>query len=64
MRPVNVTEKLSDRLSLTANEVVAMTGVGRNTVYTALTSGQLRGRRVGKKWVIAVDEVKKWLSNG
>lgn len=64
MRPVKVNERLQDRLALTANEIVAMTGVGRNTVYAALQSGQLNGRRIGvKKWIVEIDEVKKWLKS-
>jgi excisionase family DNA binding protein len=59
----NVYQKLADRMSLSANEVCGMTGIGRNTVYNALASGQLRGKRIGKKkWVILVSEVNRWLS--
>lgn len=62
MRPVNVTEKLADRLALSPQEIVATTGVGRNTVYAALAKGELRGKRIGKKWLVSIDEVKRWLS--
>ena len=63
MRPVNVTEKLADRLALSPQEIVAMTGVGRNTIYAALASGELRGKRIGvKKWIVPIDEVRRWLS--
>jgi len=62
MRPVNVNKKLADRLALTANEIVAMTGIGRNTIYEAIASGKLKAKRIGaKKFVVAVDEIRRWL---
>jgi hypothetical protein len=65
MRSVNVAEKLADRLALNPQEIVAMTGVGRNTIYAALVIGELRGKRIGvKKWIVPVDEIKRWLSEG
>ena len=63
MRAVNINERLADRLALTTNEVVAVTGVGRNTVYQAIASGELKARKIGqRKFVIPVDEVKRWLN--
>lgn len=63
MRPVNVSEKLADRLALTANEIVAMTGIGRNTIYKVIASGELKAKWIGaKKFVVAIDEVRRWLA--
>ncbi len=63
MRIVQVNEKLADRFAVTPDEIRAMAGVGRNTIYSALATGELKGKRIGKKrWIIPVDEVKRWLS--
>jgi len=63
MRAVNVNEKLADRLAVTANEIVSMTGIGRNTIYAAIAKGELKAKRIGsKKFVVSVDEVKRWLA--
>jgi excisionase family DNA binding protein len=63
MRAINVADKLSDRLALTANEICSMTGVGRNTIYNAIAAGELKAKRIGlKKFVVSVEEVKRWLA--
>lgn len=54
----------AEKLALTPQEIMAVTGIGKNTVYGALQSGELRGKRIGKrKWVIPVEEVRRWLSS-
>jgi len=43
--------------------VVSMTGIGRNTIYAAIAKGELKAKRIGsKKFVVSVDEVKRWLA--
>ena len=36
-------------------------GLGRTKTYAELKSGRLRGRKIGKRTVIAVDDAEDWL---
>lgn len=38
---------------LTPKDVMDILGVGKNTVYRLLNSGELHGLRIGKNWKIA-----------
>lgn len=46
---------------LTPLEVMDILGIGKNTVYNLLTSGQLKGFRIGKSWRITGDAVEEFL---
>lgn len=52
-----------DKLAYSPAEVMALLGIGRNAVYTLISSGELRARRVGvRRWLIAKGELDRWLS--
>jgi excisionase family DNA binding protein len=36
-------------------------GVGRTTAYEEIKSGRLRGRKVGRRTIIAEDDAEDWL---
>ncbi len=55
-----VTRQLG-KIAVSPVEAMDLTGVGRNTIYAELASGRLRGKRIGKKWVIPVSELVRWL---
>lgn len=46
---------------LTPLEVMDILGVGKNTIYNLLASGQLRGFRIGKSWRITGDALEEFL---
>lgn len=46
---------------LTPLDVMDILGVGKNTVYNLLASGQLKGFRIGKSWRITGDAVEEFL---
>ncbi len=50
-----------DRLYLRPSEVVKMTGLSKASVFEALWSGDLKGYRVGKAWLIPVDALHEWV---
>ncbi|MGQ9824183.1 MAG: helix-turn-helix domain-containing protein [Desulfotomaculales bacterium] len=55
--------KPTEKLTLTPQEIMAATGIGKNSVYKALQSGELRGKRIGKrKWIVSGEELKRWIS--
>lgn len=46
---------------LTPLDVMDILGVGKNTVYNLLASGQLKGFRIGKSWRITGDALEEFL---
>jgi excisionase family DNA binding protein len=50
-----------DVLACTADEARQVLKVGRNLIYKLLRTGDLKGKRVGKKWIIARAEMERWL---
>jgi len=43
---------------LTPLEVMDILGVGKNTVYRLLNSGELQGFRVGRSWRVTADSLQ------
>ena len=46
---------------LTPTEAMDILGVGKNTMYRLLNSGQLAGVRIGRLWRIAATEIDCFL---
>ena len=46
---------------LTPLEVMDILGVGKNTIYNLLSSGKLKGLRIGKSWRITGDALEEFL---
>jgi len=47
---------------LTPLEVMDILGVGKNTVYRLLNSGELQGFRVGRSWRVSEDMLKEFMN--
>ena len=47
---------------LTPAEAMDILGVGKNTIYRLLNSGELRGVRVGRSWRISLDTLSDFLA--
>ena len=54
---------LSTRVTLTINEVCAVSGVGRTTVYAELKAGRLKSVKCGRRTLIPVDALRAWVNN-
>lgn len=46
---------------LTPLEVMDILGVGKNTVYRLLNSGELQGFRVGRSWRVTEDSLQVFM---
>ena len=63
----NYSEMLEERkqellpVVLTPTEAMDILGVGKNTIYHLLNTGQLRGIRIGRVWRINYEEIEKFL---
>jgi len=46
---------------LTPLDIMDILGIGKNSAYTLLNSGKLRGFRVGRSWRITADALEEFL---
>lgn len=51
-------------IMLTPAEVMDILGVGKNTIYRLLNSGELHGVRIGRSWRVANSALEKFVVNG
>ncbi|MEM6622657.1 MAG: helix-turn-helix domain-containing protein [Pseudomonadota bacterium] len=48
-------------IAVSPNEAARLAGVGRTTLYAALSSGDLRSVKIGTRRLITVDAIRAWL---
>lgn len=48
---------------LTVNDVMDLLCIGRNTAYSLLNSGQLKGFRIGRSWRITREAINDYVLN-
>lgn len=48
---------------LTPTEVMEELGIGRNTFYRLVNSGELPAFRIGKLWRVKRSELERWRAN-
>ena len=58
--PQNTTE--TGRRAHTIAETCALTGLGRDTVYTAIRDGHLIARKLGRRTLITDDDLRQFLA--
>jgi excisionase family DNA binding protein len=52
-----------ERELLTLKEVIAATGLYRDTVYKAVVRGEIPAVRIGRRWLVPRDFVAKMLTS-
>ncbi len=52
---------LSERPTLTVNEVCAFIGIGRSTFYKAVAAGDLKLAKYGKRTLVKQQELKRFV---
>jgi predicted DNA-binding transcriptional regulator AlpA len=64
-RPLRCSEKERQRRDrqrvLSINDFSRVYGIGRSKIYEELNSGRLRGRKIGKRTIIAEVDAEDWL---
>ncbi len=50
-------------LAVGAEEARRIINMGRNQFYAMLKSGEIRAKRVGKKWLVPISELERWLAS-
>ena len=54
-------EKLDQYTVLTPREIMDILGIGKNSIYDLLNSGQLQGFRVGRSWRVTEDALEEFM---
>jgi predicted DNA-binding transcriptional regulator AlpA len=49
------------RLAFTIEQLCQSTGLCRDTIFIEMKTRRLRGRKIGKRRVFLVDDIKAWL---
>lgn len=62
MPGLNAATTRDDRLSVSINEAVRLTGVGRTRIYEALGDGTLGSIKLGRRRLIRLAALEAWLA--
>ncbi|MEH2492804.1 helix-turn-helix domain-containing protein [Bradyrhizobium sp. AZCC 2230] len=52
---------LSERLSVSPEEASALTGIGLTSIREAISSGDLKAKKHGRRTVVLPDDLRLWL---
>ncbi|WP_319825812.1 helix-turn-helix domain-containing protein [Thalassovita sp.] len=50
-------------LAVSPNEAARICSIGRTTLYAALSSGELKSIKLGKRRLILIETLREWLRN-
>jgi excisionase family DNA binding protein len=53
----------SNPMAFKVNEACSVAGVGRTSIYDAITTGELRAVKRGKSTLILADDLRRWLES-
>lgn len=53
----------NDRIALSVEDAARAASVGRTTIFMELRNGRLKGRKVGRRTVISVEDLNAWLTS-
>jgi excisionase family DNA binding protein len=49
------------QLTIAPDEAARVAGIGRTTLYRAISTGELKSLKIGKRRLIAVETLRTWL---
>jgi excisionase family DNA binding protein len=52
-----------ERLAVSANEAARLCGIGRTSIYRALSTGELKSLKIHKRRLITLDALRAWLAS-
>jgi excisionase family DNA binding protein len=50
-----------EKIMLDVNDVMAITGIGRNNAYELLKSGEFQVKRIGNRYLVHKETFENWL---
>jgi excisionase family DNA binding protein len=54
---------MTEPLAVPIPEAARLGGVGRSTIYAEISKGNLKIRKVGRRTIIAMDDLRDWLAS-
>lgn len=54
---------MTEVLAVPIPEAARIGGVGRSTIYAEISRGHLKTRKVGRRTIVMVDDLKAWLAS-
>lgn len=54
---------MTEPLAVAIPEAARLSGCGRSTLYSEIKSGNLKIRKVGRRTIIALDDLRAWLAS-
>jgi excisionase family DNA binding protein len=54
---------MNEPLAVPIAEAARLGGVGRSTIYAEISKGNLRIRKVGRRTIVAMDDLRNWLAS-
>lgn len=54
---------MTEPLAVPIPEAARLGGVGRSTIYAEIAKGNLKIRKVGRRTIVAMDDLREWLAS-
>jgi excisionase family DNA binding protein len=54
---------MTEPLAVPIIEAARLGGVGRSTIYNEISNGNLKVRKVGRRTIVAMDDLRTWLAS-
>jgi len=54
---------MTELIAVTITQAVQLSGIGRSSIYQAISRGELPIRKWGRRSVILVDDLRRWLES-
>jgi len=54
---------MTEPLAVPSPEAARLGGVGRSTIYSEIAKGNLKIRKVGRRTIVAMDDLREWLAS-
>ena len=54
---------MTEPLAVSIPEAARLSGCGRSTLYAEISRGNLKIRKVGRRTIIAMDDLRAWLAS-
>lgn len=58
---IEIINQAAQILAVSPNEAARLCGIGRTTLYSALSSGDLKSVKIGTRRLITIDALRAWL---
>ncbi len=54
---------MTEPLAVPIPEAARLSGCGRSTLYSEISKGNLKVRKVGRRTIVAMDDLRNWLAS-